>query len=128
MHSNSHFHNKMDNSKKNKLKSYQGCLQSRRYREKSPEKERERCRKSYLGNKKQRSQYKKEYYEKNKEKVSMWNRINYLKRKNIISLNKCENCGNKESLIMHHDDYDKPFEIMVLCRSCHNKLHKLIKS
>jgi len=100
--------------------------QDRRYRAKYPDKGKNRCRKNYIKNREKILKKKKEYADKNKEKISMWNKLNYLKRKGIIEIVKCQKCGIKEDLVMHHEDYDKPFKIMVLCRGCHNKVHKLI--
>lgn len=37
----------------------------------------------------------------------------------------CIRCGEKKS-IAHHEDYDKPLEIMWLCQSCHKQRHKEI--
>ena len=100
--------------------------QDRRYRAKNPEKMKEFHKRSYVKNREKRLKYKKEHYCKNKERYAICARLNYLRRKGIIKLNKCERCGTEKQLIMHHEDYNKPFEINVLCRSCHNKLHKLL--
>jgi hypothetical protein len=35
----------------------------------------------------------------------------------------CERCGNEKSLA-HHEDYDKPLEVVWLCQPCHKKRHK----
>ena len=35
----------------------------------------------------------------------------------------CKLCGELKS-VAHHDDYDKPLEVVWLCQSCHVKLHK----
>lgn len=100
--------------------------QNRRYRSKYPEKVRELIKRSYFKNREKRLKNKKEHYKNNKEKYSMWSRLNYLRKKGIIKLNKCEECGTEKQLVMHHEDYKKQFNIKVLCRSCHNKLHKLL--
>jgi len=34
----------------------------------------------------------------------------------------CETCGNTESE-MHHPDYDRPLDVVWLCRPCHVALH-----
>jgi hypothetical protein len=35
----------------------------------------------------------------------------------------CEVCGVGGKLEGHHPDYDKPLEVMTLCKSCHEELH-----
>lgn len=35
----------------------------------------------------------------------------------------CEVCNSKENLHRHHDNYDKPLEVRILCRVCHDNLH-----
>lgn len=52
----------------------------------------------------------------------------------IILLNKCQLCGQKHSLkrykglLIHHKDNDpknnKLTNLMLLCRGCHNRVHK----
>ena len=38
----------------------------------------------------------------------------------------CCRCGNEKSLA-HHDDYDKPLDVMWLCQPCHKQRHKELK-
>jgi NAD-dependent SIR2 family protein deacetylase len=38
----------------------------------------------------------------------------------------CSKCGEKKSHA-HHEDYDKPLEIIWLCQLCHKQRHKEIK-
>ena len=37
----------------------------------------------------------------------------------------CERCGCEKSLA-HHEDYDKPLEVVWLCQPCHKQRHKEI--
>ena len=37
----------------------------------------------------------------------------------------CIRCGNEKSLA-HHEDYDKPLDVMWLCQPCHKQRHKEI--
>jgi ribosomal protein S27AE len=37
----------------------------------------------------------------------------------------CERCGEIKSLA-HHEDYDKPLEVVWLCQPCHKQRHKEI--
>jgi ribosomal protein S27AE len=39
----------------------------------------------------------------------------------------CIRCGEAKS-VAHHEDYDKPLEVMWLCQPCHKQRHKELKS
>ena len=39
----------------------------------------------------------------------------------------CVRCGEQKSLA-HHEDYDKPLEVIWLCQPCHKKRHKELKA
>lgn len=41
----------------------------------------------------------------------------------VLARSKCERCGNEKS-VAHHEDYDKPLEVMWLCQPCHKQRHK----
>lgn len=36
---------------------------------------------------------------------------------------RCSECGQEARVDGHHEDYDKPYEVEWLCRSCHMKRH-----
>jgi len=38
----------------------------------------------------------------------------------------CSRCGDEKSLA-HHEDYDKPLDVVWLCQPCHKQRHKEIK-
>jgi hypothetical protein len=38
----------------------------------------------------------------------------------------CVRCNNPKS-VAHHDDYDKPLDVMWLCQPCHAQRHKELK-
>jgi len=42
---------------------------------------------------------------------------------NIKRPDNCEHCGAKALLDAHHEDYNRPFYLIFLCRSCHTKHH-----
>lgn len=48
----------------------------------------------------------------------------YLGRGKIKKPEKCECCNISPAQQMHHEDYDKPLEIIWLCKKCHKELHK----
>lgn len=48
-------------------------------------------------------------------------------RKGLLLRAACERCGSEKS-VAHHDDYDKPLDIMWLCQPCHKQRHKELKS
>ena len=35
----------------------------------------------------------------------------------------CEICGRKTKLHAHHEDYDKPLDVIWVCWLCHNGIH-----
>lgn len=41
----------------------------------------------------------------------------------IIKPRECESCGMDKKLEAHHEDYNKPLEVIWLCIECHNKRH-----
>jgi hypothetical protein len=47
-------------------------------------------------------------------------------RKGLLFRNACERCGNEKS-VAHHEDYDKPLDVMWLCQPCHKQRHKELK-
>lgn len=49
-----------------------------------------------------------------------------IKTGNLIRL-PCVRCGNEKSLA-HHEDYDKPLDVVWLCQPCHSQRHKEIKN
>lgn len=46
-------------------------------------------------------------------------------RKGLLVSTPCIRCGEQKSLA-HHEDYDKPLEVMWLCQPCHKQRHKEI--
>jgi len=47
-------------------------------------------------------------------------------RKGLLVRCPCIRCGEQKSLA-HHEDYDKPLEVMWLCQPCHKQRHKEMK-
>ena len=84
--------------------------------------------------------YASDYYKKNKEYLNnyhkLWNKKykslykrahhkaqRFVKKYNIKKPD-CQICGNKSlNVHMHHKNYDKPLEIVFLCKFCHARVH-----
>lgn len=66
------------------------------------------------------------YIENNLIKKNAHNIIHNDKIKNPNKYkNYCEVCGDFKNINQHHEDYNKPFEVIALCKICHIKIHKL---
>ena len=63
---------------------------------------------------------KKHYYKQN-ARVKM--RLALLAGK-IIKPNKCEKCEQIKIVEGHHFDYEKPLEVVWVCRKCHSLIHR----
>ena len=48
-------------------------------------------------------------------------------KKGVLVRSPCVRCGETKSLA-HHEDYDKPLDVMWLCQPCHKQRHKELKS
>lgn len=62
---------------------------------------------------------------KNSKKTNARARTHYYVIKGtILKADKCQECNSKETLFIHHNNYDDAFDILWLCRNCHCKKHK----
>lgn len=46
-----------------------------------------------------------------------------MKKVKLSKTARCARCGRTDKLCKHHDDYGRPLDIRVLCRSCHTIEH-----
>lgn len=73
------------------------------------------------------SDAKKEYYKDRKiskeEKRIRINAGNVARNHVTLISCCCEICGTTENLQRHHPDYNKPKEVIILCKNCHEKVH-----
>lgn len=109
---------------------------------KSIEQRREYYRRWRETHRKERRQYERKYYhkhlskyreyakkyQKNHRKEHLANvKLNQALVKGKIKKLPCAICQT-EKAIAHHPNYNKPLEVIWLCKSCHEKLHLLFKT
>jgi hypothetical protein len=67
-----------------------------------------------------------DYYhnvEKYNSNFRMKNKVRSLSKIRVKKGDKCDKCGSKQNLELHHPDYNEPYFVMTLCRTCHCKEH-----
>ncbi len=98
---------------------------SKKWAKKNPKKRKEASRKGLIKflqkKKKQMNGLVLKDYHQNKEKWKIRN--NSYRTTKITKSDKCEICGGQENLERHHDNYDEPNKVKILCRNCHIKSH-----
>ena len=47
----------------------------------------------------------------------------YVKRGKVIKPDVCSRCESTDRIHGHHEDYDKPLEVVWVCHSCHMDIH-----
>lgn len=73
-------------------------------------------------------EYHQRTYEKNKDKHSANGKLRRAVNKGILIRSPyCQICGKECKTEGHHVDYDRPLDVVWLCRNCHVKAHKIIK-
>lgn len=76
-------------------------------------------------------EHRKEYMRKRrlalKAQVSAYAKLQNAKIAGLMTLGPCEQCSSTENIDGHHEDYDKPLEVLWLCRRCHMLLHAELK-
>lgn len=66
------------------------------------------------------AKYRMRHSEKVKARMDLYNAVTAGKVKKPLH---CSSCGQRCECDGHHTDYNKPFDIIWLCRKCHNTLH-----
>lgn len=72
-----------------------------------------------------------EYYERarqhRREKPEMYRAYSIveeaIKHGELIRPDVCSKCGKNDDIVAHHDDYDRPMDVVWLCLSCDRQLH-----
>lgn len=71
------------------------------------------------------TQNNKKWREKNPQKVKAHSIVNEaIKTGKLVKPSECSCCKLKKEVQAHHEDYEKPLDIIWLCPACHSKLHK----
>ena len=61
-----------------------------------------------------------------KRRTTAHNAVARAIKKGDLVRSPCIRCGEEKSLA-HHEDYDKPLEVMWLCQPCHKQRHKELR-
>lgn len=50
-----------------------------------------------------------------------------IKRGKLTRADKCQICGSMDHIEAHHKDYEKPLEVLWVCRLCHAAIHSMFR-
>ena len=82
------------------------------------------CRLARQKHKTRRKEYEAQYAARNKKARRAKTLVaDAIRRGEIQRPKRCELCSKADRLHGHHEDYDKPLDVIWLCPSCHNRLH-----
>lgn len=98
----------------------------RLYNQKYWDEHREERREFRANNVEARMAWKQKYRSENTIRRKAHYTINNLVRSGKISPLPCEQCGNINTEA-HHEDYNKPLDVVWLCRQCHRLRHREIR-
>lgn len=66
----------------------------------------------------------KKYWDANSKKNSARKKVRTaLRNGSMVRPNKCSMCGKQCKPEAHHEDYNKPLDIIWVCKSCHTNIH-----
>ena len=75
-----------------------------------------------------RTEQTRRYIKKHYVKVTAHRRLSEaIQQGKVERHSKCSVCGGCDNIMAHHEDYDKPLEVIWLCWICHNNVHNLLK-
>jgi hypothetical protein len=114
---------KKESSLKYQKGNYDQCRQRiERWREENREKVQEQNRASYQRNK---QWYENRNAKQDKDKRYARMLLNaHIKMGKIDRPERCQECNCESKLHGHHQDYQKPLEVLWLCAKCHNRIHR----
>lgn len=116
---------------------------NRRYYLENKDRIKENVEKWQSGNWEKVKDYKREWRKKNPKKVceiqKRWSENNpekmrskykyrtAVKNGTLVRPVVCSECEEEARIEGHHEDYDKPLDVIWVCNKCHNKLHGRVK-
>jgi ribosomal protein S27AE len=50
-----------------------------------------------------------------------------VKRGKVVKSPNCSKCGSKDAIEAHHEDYNRPLNVVWFCRKCHISYHQKAK-
>lgn len=78
----------------------------------------------YQNNKEHKREYVAKRRKEDQKKIKAQNKLNKaVQYGRVTKPEKCERCNQVADLDGHHHDYNKPLDVIWLCRSCHMKEH-----
>ena len=57
-------------------------------------------------------------------RISAYKKVDWAVKMGTLIKQPCEKCGSPSDIQAHHEDYNKPLDVVWLCRDCHFKLHR----
>jgi DNA-directed RNA polymerase subunit M/transcription elongation factor TFIIS len=72
---------------------------------------------------KQVSSHQKFWLQENKLKKTAHQKVAYAIQKGELIRQPCEKCGTEEHVVAHHEDYNKPLDVVWLCKFHHKERH-----
>jgi hypothetical protein len=100
-------------------------IKSQEFRWSNPEKASQISKNWAQQNRQKRREYQEKWRRANlKQKAANAYIQRYIKKGIVIRSTKCTTCQAQGKTEAHHDDYNKPLEVLWLCRRCHMKLHR----
>jgi hypothetical protein len=72
---------------------------------------------------KQVAPHQKFWLQENKLKKTAHQKVSYAIQKGELIRQPCERCGTTEHVVAHHEDYNKPLDVVWLCKHHHKERH-----